>query len=158
MLFFPVAPGVVAGLVPWCISRWVLQPAFFGWQPVRIVGAILIIAGVLELLDAFARFALQGLGTPAPIAPTRHLVVTGAYRYVRNPMYLAVFTTILGQALLLGDGRLVIYAVLVWISVHAFVVTYEEPTLRRMFGPQYEAFVTHVRRWIPRLTAWRSDR
>ena len=90
----------------------------------------MILAGVPGLVDAFARFALQGLGTPAPIAPTRNLVVTGLYRYVRNPIYVAVVAIILGQAVLIGDWRLIVYGALLWLAFHAFVVAYEEPTLR----------------------------
>ena len=109
------------------------------------------------LVDAFARFALQGLGTPAPIAPTRNLVVTGLYRYVRNPIYVAVVAIILGQAVLMGDWRLIVYAALLWLCFHVFVVAYEEPTLEQTFGREYEAFRDAVPRWIPRITPWRSD-
>ena len=84
-LFFVVAPVVVAGLVPWWIMRWEFQPAFLGFEVTRVIGVMLIIAGIPAVVDSFARFALQGLGTPAPIAPTQNLVVTGLYRYVRNP-------------------------------------------------------------------------
>src|SRR5215468_6866977 len=105
-LFFVVAPLVLAGLIPWSVTRWELRPAFFGFDPIRIVGVVLIIAGVPGLLDSFARFALEGLGTPAPIAPTKNLVVTGLYRYVRNPIYIAVVAVIFGQALLFGDQSL----------------------------------------------------
>jgi protein-S-isoprenylcysteine O-methyltransferase Ste14 len=80
-----VAPCVLAGLIPWWITRWQFRPAFFGLEWTLVVGAMLIFAGVLGLVDSFSRFALQGLGTPAPIAPTRKLVVTALYRYVRNP-------------------------------------------------------------------------
>jgi protein-S-isoprenylcysteine O-methyltransferase Ste14 len=86
-LFFAIAPGTVAGLVPWWISRWEFQPSFFGLDATRVVGDLLIIAGLVGLIDSFARFALQGSGTPAPIAPTQNLVVTGLYSHVRNPMY-----------------------------------------------------------------------
>ena len=113
-------------------------------------------AGVSGLVDAFARFALQGLGTPAPIAPTRNLVVTGLYRYVRNPIYVAVVAIILGQAVLMGDWRLIVYGALFWLACHVFVVAYEEPTLERTFGREYEAFRAAVPRWIPRMTPWRS--
>lgn len=112
---------------------------------------MLIVAGVSVLLDSFVRFALQGLGTPSPVFPTRHLVVSGLYRYVRNPMYAAVVSVIAGQGLLLGNVRLRQYGALVWVGFHAFVVVYEEPTLRRAFGPEYEAFCKDVPRWIPRL-------
>src|SRR5262249_6908264 len=84
-LFLVIAPGSVAVLVPWWISRWRLQTPLWGVGPIRVVGVLLIAAGLPVLLDSFARFALQGVGTPAPLFPTRHLVVTGLYRYVRNP-------------------------------------------------------------------------
>ena len=118
----------------------------------------MIAAGVAVVLDSFARFALQGLGTPAPVLPTRHLVVSGLYRYVRNPMYVGVLGIILGQGLLIGDGRLFAYGVLLWLVVHVFVVGYEEPTLRRSFGSEYEVFRHNVPRWIPRLSPWRSGK
>jgi len=108
------------------------------------------------VLDSFARFALQGLGTPAPVLPTRHLVVSGLYQYVRNPMYVGVLGIILGQGLLFGDGRLFTYGVLLWLVVHVFVVGCEEPTLRRSFGTEYEAFRRNVPRWIPRLSPWQD--
>ncbi len=156
-LFLVAAPGVLAGLIPWWITRWRLRPPFLGLElTTSAIGALLIIAGVLELMDSFARFALQGLGSPAPVAPTRHLVVTGAYRYVRNPMYLAVTAAILGQAILLSDWRLIVYAILFWLACHVFVVGYEEPTLRQTFGADYETFRVNVPRWIPRLTPWRA--
>ena len=153
--FFVVAPCTLAGLVPWWITGWQLQPPFLGLEATRGVGAVMILAGVPGLVDAFARFALQGLGTPAPIAPPRRLVVTGLYRHVRNPMYVAVVAIVLGQALLLGDARLIFYGALLWLSFHAFVVAYEEPTLEASFGSEYEAFRAAVPRWIPRMTPWR---
>ena len=155
-LFLLLAPGTVAGLVPWWITRWHMQPPLLGFSGFRVIGAVIIAAGIAVVLDSFARFALQGLGTPAPILPTSHLVVSGLYRYVRNPMYVGVLAIILGQGLLFGDGRLFAYGVLLWLGVHVFVVGYEEPTLRRSFGSEYEAFRRNVPRWIPRLSPWRS--
>jgi protein-S-isoprenylcysteine O-methyltransferase Ste14 len=108
------------------------------------------------LLDSFARFALKGLGTPAPVFPTKHLVVSGLYRYVRNPMYLAVAGVIFGQGMLFGDGRVLEYGFLVWIAFHLFVLFYEEPTLRRSFGAEYERFCANVGRWVPRLSPWQT--
>ena len=84
-LFFVIAPLVLAGFVPWWVTQWEFRPAFFGVDLTRILGGILIIVGVPGLVDSFARFALEGLGAPAPIAPTQKLLVTGLYRYVRNP-------------------------------------------------------------------------
>ena len=153
-LFLLLAPGTVAGLVPWWITRWRMQPPFLGFYGFRVIGDLMIAAGTAVVLDSFARFALQGLGTPAPILPTRHLVVSGLYRYVRNPMYVGVLGIVLGQGLLLGDGRLFAYGVLLWLGVHVFVIGYEEPTLRRTFGTEYEVFRRNVPRWIPRLSPW----
>jgi protein-S-isoprenylcysteine O-methyltransferase Ste14 len=155
-LFLVVAPGCVAGLVPWWISRWRFRAPFPGYAPLRVIGAILIAAGTFVVLDSFARFALQGLGTPAPVFPTRHLVVKGFYRYVRNPMYVAVVAVILGQALLFGDTHVLGFALFAWLVAHLFVVSYEEPTLRKTFGSDYETFRANVPRWIPRVTPWRG--
>ena len=154
--FLLLAPGTVAGLVPWWITRWHMNPPLLGFSGFRVVGILMIAAGIPVVLDSFARFALQGLGTPAPILPTRHLVVSGLYQYVRNPMYVGVLGIILGQGLLFGDGRLFAYGVLLWLVVHVFVTGYEEPTLRRSFGSEYEAFRRNVPRWIPRLSPWQG--
>jgi protein-S-isoprenylcysteine O-methyltransferase Ste14 len=155
-VFLVIAPGTVAGLMPWWISGWQMQAPLLGLPAMRVIGGVLIAAGVPVLLDSFARFALQGVGTPAPVLPTRHLVVTGLYRYVRNPMYVAVVWVILGQGLLFGNVRVLGYGALVWLAFHLFVLMYEEPTLRRSFGEEYEVFCANVPRWIPRLTAWRA--
>ena len=157
VVFFVVAPCTLAGLVPWLITGWQLQAPFLALELTRGVGAAMIVAGVLGLVDAFARFALQGLGTPAPIAPPRNLVVTGLYRYVRNPIFVAVVAIILGQALLMAEWRLIVYGALLWLAFHVQVVVYEEPTLEQTFGREYEAFRAAVPRWIPRMTPWRSD-
>lgn len=154
LFFLLVAPGVVAGLIPWVISGWRWSPAFFGIEPLRWVGAALILAGIPILLDSFTRFAVEGFGTPAPIYPTNRLIVTGLYRYVRNPMYLAVLAVVAGQALLLGEIRLVIYSAMVCLAFDVFVIAYEEPTLRRRYGAQFNAYCAHVRRWLPRLTPY----
>ena len=146
VLFFVAAPSVVAGLIPWWITRWEFLPPFFDLQATRAVGILLIVAGLPGLVDSFARFALQGLGTPAPIAPTQNLVVTGLYRYVRNPIYVAVVAVILGQAILFGDWRLITYGGLMWLAFHAFVLAYEEPVLAQQFGTQYEDFRANVPR------------
>ena len=100
-------------------------------------------------MQAFLRFVVEGLGTPAPVAPTEHLVVGGAYRYVRNPMYLAVTSLILGQALLLGQPVLVVYGAGFLLVTAAFVRWYEEPTLLRQFGEEYRVYRAAVRGWVP---------
>ncbi|HKD47889.1 MAG TPA: isoprenylcysteine carboxylmethyltransferase family protein [Rhizomicrobium sp.] len=157
LLFFFIAPGTVAGLMPWWIARGHMNLPFLGQTPIRIIGGLLIIAGLVPLVESFGRFALKGLGTPAPIFPTCHLVVSGFYRYVRNPMYVGVFAIILGDGLILGSLTVLAYALLVWLGFYLFVMLYEEPTLRRSFGPSYEDFCRHVPRWIPRLTPWQDS-
>jgi protein-S-isoprenylcysteine O-methyltransferase Ste14 len=153
-LFFVLAPGIVAGLVPWWISRWQFENPGVWWLPLQILGGVLVAAGTLVLLDSFARFAIKGLGTPAPVFPTRYLVVTGLYRYVRNPMYVAVVAVILGQGLILANARVLEYGALVWLCFHLFVIAYEELTLRATFGAEYEDFCRSVSRWIPRVRPW----
>ena len=99
------APGFVAVLAPWWVSHWRLHPPFFGLQPLRLAGGVLMGFGAVGLLDSFLRFAVQGMGTPAPVFPTRHLVVTGLYRFVRNPMYVAAVSAIIGQGLIFGNVK-----------------------------------------------------
>src|SRR5437667_5840903 len=139
-LFFAVAPGVVAGLVPWWLTRWQVRGSLAHWAPVRVAGLILLILGAIVLVQAFARFVAEGRGTPAPVAPTERLVIGGLYRYVRNPMYVAVVSAIVGQALMLGRLNLWIYAVAAWLTMAAFVRWYEEPTLGRQFGSDYDEY------------------
>ena len=155
-VFLVLAPGTVAGLVPWLIARSARDTISLPLAA-HTAGLILVGAGALVLLDSFARFALQGLGTPAPVLPTRHLVVTGLYRHVRNPMYIAVIAVIAGQALFLGNLHVLLYGALVWLAFNLFVMLYEEPTLRSTYGKEYEDFCSHVPRWIPRLRPWKPD-
>lgn len=152
-VFFLIAPGIVAGVVPWWLSRWQLRGSAW-WLPVRVAGAALALAGLGVLLHAFARFATEGRGTPAPVAPTESLVVGGAYRYVRNPMYVAVEALIVGQALLFVSARVLGYAALSWVVMAVFVRWYEEPTLTARYGEQYLRYRRSVRAWLPRLHPW----
>jgi len=156
VIFFIVAPGFVAGVVPWWLTRWRLADPLAAWLPFRAVGVLLIACGTAVLLHAFARFVMEGIGTPAPVAPPRHLVVGGLYRHVRNPMYLAVLAIIVGQALALGQLKLLFYAGAVFALFAAFVHGYEEPALRRRFGLQYELYCRDVPAWWPRLRRARA--
>lgn len=156
-LFFFLAPGVVAFALPWLIGQWPVDPL---WRDVAVltwIGAGLGLIGLAALVECFARFALQGLGTPAPIAPTKYLVVTGLYRHVRNPMYVAVMAIILAQALMFASWPVLIYAAVVWLGFTTFVVAYEEPTLQRTFGAEYDAYRANVGRWLPRLAPWKPS-
>lgn len=155
-VFFFVAPGIVAGAIPWGLTGWRLpEPLPLSGIP-AILGVILLLPALWILIDSFVRFA-RSLGTPAPIAPTQHLVVDGMYRFVRNPMYVGVVSIILGQALLFWSAAALIYAVIVFVTVHLFVVGYEEPTLRDQFPADYQAYFANVPRWVPRLTPWRAN-
>jgi protein-S-isoprenylcysteine O-methyltransferase Ste14 len=152
-VFFLVAPGVVAGLVPWWLTGWTPGTTYI---VLVIIGWLLVVAGTAALLSSFVRFAVEGRGTPAPVAPTDALVVGGLYRYVRNPMYLAVVAIIVGQALILGRPVLLTYAAVILAMTAAFVRIYEEPTLAERYGAQYDAYRAAVRGWWPRRHAWRG--
>jgi protein-S-isoprenylcysteine O-methyltransferase Ste14 len=146
-----VAPGTVVGLGPWLITHWAIP----GSSPtLRLgLGVLLIVLGLIPPIAAFIQFAKAG-GTPMPAAPTERLVVTGFNRFVRNPMYVGLLTAILGQALLFDSLALVIYAVIFWAATASFVHWYEEPTLHRTYGEQYEEYRRNVPAWTPRLTPW----
>jgi protein-S-isoprenylcysteine O-methyltransferase Ste14 len=156
--FFAVGPCVVAGVIPWRLTHWKVRRPVPGGVPVRVAGALLLCGGALEVAHAFVRFVVEGLGTPVPVAPPTELVVGGPYRHVRNPMYVAIGGAILGQAMLLGQPVLVLYAAGLAVPAVTFVRLYEEPTLRRTFGEQYEEYRRNVRGWWPRLTPWRPGR
>ena len=148
LVFLVVAPGIVAGVLPYLLTGWDRDgdvstvAAVSGW--------LLVAAGLAVLLPAFARFVVEGIGTPAPVAPTERLVVGGLYRFVRNPMYLAVAALIVGQALVLGRPALLLYAAAFGAAVVAFVRGYEEPALARRFGAEYDAYRRAVPGWRTR--------
>ncbi len=157
VLFFVAAPGTVAGLIPWWITHWEIRTPIAPWTAARVVGGLLLVAGLAVLISAFARFVGEGLGTPMPAAAPTRLVVGGLYRYVRNPMYVAVLAIIIGQALLLGQLGLLLYAVVVWLGPAAFVRWYEEPVLLERFGKDSEAYRRGVPAWLPRLRPSQQD-
>jgi protein-S-isoprenylcysteine O-methyltransferase Ste14 len=153
--FLVVAPGVVTGLVPWLITGW--RPGSTRPAAMIVVGGVLTATGIAVLIQAFGRFVLEGAGTPAPQAPTDRLVVGGLYRYVRNPMYLALQAVILGQVLLLDRPVLLYYAAVVLAATVAFTRLYEEPTLAKRYGEQYLAYRQAVPGWLPRRPSRRSS-
>jgi protein-S-isoprenylcysteine O-methyltransferase Ste14 len=154
--FFVVAPGTVVGLIPWLITHWEIPGATPAWRVVQAVGVLLIVVGLVPAVHAFTQFAKAG-GTPMPVAPTEHLVVSGFNRFVRNPMYVGLLLAIVGQALLFGSVGLLLYAVLGWVVTASFVHWYEEPTLARQYGSQYEDYRRNVPGWIPRWRPWIPD-
>ncbi len=155
-VFFVAAPGTVAGLIPWLITHWDFHQPLTHWAIAKAVGVLLICVGMLPLVSAFAEFVKAG-GTPMPIAAPPQLVVSGFNRYVRNPMYVGVLLIIIGQALLFGSLGLLIYAAPTWLLVATFVRWYEEPTLTRQFGTDYQEYRRGVRAWWPRLRPWTPE-
>jgi protein-S-isoprenylcysteine O-methyltransferase Ste14 len=154
LVFLVVAPGVTAGLVPWLLSRWHRDP---DWPvSLQVTGWLLVALGGAGVLATFAQFVWEGRGTPAPLAPTERLVVRGLYRHVRNPMYLAVATVIVGQGIALPSVSVLAWAAGFVVTVAAFVRAYEEPTLARTHGASYDAYRGAVPGWRPRLTPWRG--
>jgi protein-S-isoprenylcysteine O-methyltransferase Ste14 len=146
ILFFILAPGMVAGFIPLGLLRSgpQAQTGFLSYfaLPLWLIGFIM-------LVWCFWDFLQKGKGTPAPIDPPRELVISGLYKYVRNPMYVGVLLVIIGHFLWFGFWNLLIYAGLVFLGFSAFVIFYEEPTLKRTFGAAYEDYLKRVPRWIP---------
>ena len=147
LLFFILAPGMVAGLIPLALLRTgpQIQTGFLSY-----LAFPLWLTGVATLIWCFWDFLVKGRGTPAPIDPPKELVVSGLYNYVRNPMYVGVLLVIIGHFLWFGFWSFLIYAVVVFIAFHSFVTFYEEPNLKTRFGSSYEAYLSRVPRWIPR--------
>ena len=150
LLWLIVLPGFFAGYVPWRffgLSRVQLDPS----RPDHLLGVCCIALGAGLLCACVFEFARSGRGTLSPIDPPRHLVVRGPYRYVRNPMYLAVTVVVLGEVLVSHSLALGVYWLIWFLGANLFVIGYEEPTLREMFGESYEEYTRQVRRWIPAL-------
>ncbi len=150
-LFTFVVPGTVAGLIPYLLLVYgrILPPLPLG--PLRSAGLLLLALGVLIYLWCAAEFTFRGRGTPSPTDPPRELVVTGLYRYSRNPMYVGVASTLFGTALFLESAEVLLYATLVLLGFHLRVIFYEEPTLERSFGSSFRQYCQEVPRWILRL-------
>jgi protein-S-isoprenylcysteine O-methyltransferase Ste14 len=146
--FLVLVPSSAAVLVPWALTDG--RRAGHWWPPVRLAGLLPLAAGTAVILEAFTRFALQGLGTPAPVAPPARLVVSGPYRHLRNPIHVAVVGVLCGQGLLLARPVLFGYAAGAWALSWAFVRRYEEPGLVRRFGADCERYRRAVPAWVPR--------
>jgi len=144
-----VLPGFFAGYVPWRYFG-LAQVRFDVLDPVHLLGLSCIGVGAVLLASCIVEFARSGRGTPSPLDPPRRLVIRGLYRYVRNPMYLSVLTIVLGECLLTLNAALVLYWATFLVVVNIFIIGYEEPTLRRLFGEEYEKYTRQVGRWIPR--------
>ena len=148
LIFSILVPGTVAFVIPWLLLQ---QPwgLVFVFPSVWLVGFLPLLLGVGLYLWCAGEFTFIGKGTPAPIDAPKFLVIQGPYQWVRNPMYLAVLSIVIGEAILFRSYLLVGYALLVWAVVHMFVVTVEEPSLRHQFGESYETYLRTVPRWLP---------
>lgn len=140
-----ILPGTVLVLVPWLIVRGT------SLSPLAWVGALPLAFGVAVSASCVVEFARRGRGTPAPWDAPRRFVASGPYRLVRNPMYLAGASIVLGEAIAFASLPLFIYLIVIIVVWHLFVVLYEEPTLARQFGADYAAYRSRVHRWVPRL-------
>ncbi len=149
-VFVLLVPGTVTVLVP--VKLLSSRPDAERLHSIALLVPGGLAMGLGALLGAWCMwlFVSKGKGTPAPIDPPRHLVVSGPYRWVRNPMYVAVMTILVGESAFFGSGALLAYAGICLVAFSAFVRLYEEPTLRRTFGPAYEEHCRNVPRWIPR--------
>lgn len=144
-----LAPGSVIGLIPYLLHS---PRADFHLGTFRLLGILPVAVGASALLWCMWEFVSIGLGTPAPIDPPKVLLARGLYQFVRNPMYVAVFLILAGEAVYFESFRLAAYALFAALACHLFVVFYEEPTLRKKFGVPYLEYCKAVPRWIPRLT------
>lgn len=156
-VFFVVAPGTMVGVIPWWITGWGFREPLPHWVIAQVVGVVLIGAGLVPAAAAFVEFVKAG-GTPMPIAPTQRLVVSGFNRYIRNPMYFGLLLAIIGQALLFGQLGLLLYAGVGWVITATFVRWYEQPTLARQFGAEYQAYRRAVPAWWPSPRPYRPSR
>ena len=148
LLFTLLIPGTVGVYLPLIIARGRGLAAF---PPLVTLGVVLYALGACAYAWTVWDFATSGKGTPFPLSGPRKLVVRGLYQYTRNPMYLGVILVIFGWAALFASGWLVVYALGVWLFNHLFVVFYEEPRLKQLFGEEYEAYRAEVSRWLPHL-------
>ena len=147
--FAVLLPGTVTLVLPAAIlSAWPAMPVGIG-QPQTWLAVAVIAAGAAGLTRCIWEFAARGRGTLAPVDPPTRLVVSGLYRYVRNPMYASVLVILAGEAVLWRSAALAIYAVAFLAIAHAFIIVHEEPTLRRTFGKSYGVYARSVSRWMP---------
>lgn len=145
VVFTFIVPATGAVYVPW----WILASGGHTPRPTFWPAVGIIAAGIALYLWCLWHFATTGRGTPGPWDPPRRFVAAGPYRFVRNPMYISAALVIGGEALLFLSPPLLVYLVVCFVVVHVFVIAYEEPTLRRLFGDDYDAYRRKVRRWMP---------
>jgi protein-S-isoprenylcysteine O-methyltransferase Ste14 len=145
-------PGILLVYFPWLLTHFRMPED----QPfaLRALFTLVIACGLVPLLESIWRFIFVGRGTLVPLVPTERLVVSGLYRFVRNPMYVGVMTILAGEALLLRSLAVAQELAAVWLGMELFVRLYEEPRLMKTFPAEYDVYRRNVGRWLPRLTPW----
>jgi protein-S-isoprenylcysteine O-methyltransferase Ste14 len=147
-MFSFILPVTVLVVVPlWIEREWRVD-----MNANLLLGVILIVTGLTVMVLTISSFIRIGKGTLAPWSPTKKLVITGLYRYVRNPMILGVLTVLVGEALSLWSKSILIWAGAFFIINTIYFMIYEEPDLENKFGEDYRRYRKHVSRWLPRLT------
>jgi protein-S-isoprenylcysteine O-methyltransferase Ste14 len=145
-------PGFLLVYIPWWMTRFRIPPEGPAWQ--WVIAIAMVLTGFVPLISSMYRFVVVGRGTLVPGVPTEHLVVSGLYRYVRNPMYVGVLLSLVGEAILFRSRDIVLEGLIAWLASHLFILVYEEPTLARRFPVEYPRYKRNVPRWLPRLTPW----
>ncbi|HUH63739.1 MAG TPA: isoprenylcysteine carboxylmethyltransferase family protein [Terracidiphilus sp.] len=148
-------PGFVLVYIPWWMTHFRIPTGEPGWQ--WTIAAAMISMGIVPLIGSMFRFVFVGRGTMVPAVPTERLVISGLYRYVRNPMYLGVLLSLAGEALLFRSRDIVVEALTAWLAAHVFILVYEEPTLARRHPDEYPLYKRNVPRWVPRATPWTGE-
>ncbi len=147
--------GTFGCLLPYLLNDWHFHRPLPYWAVAQAAGGLLICAGLAPIVWSFIEFT-KADGTPVPVASPPRLVVSGFYRYVRNPIYVGFMVVLTGEVLLFGSPGLLEYTAAAWCIGAAAVRFYEEPTLARKFGAEYTDYRRAVRAWIPRLHPWTS--
>jgi len=148
LLFTIIAPGTVTVLLPYLMlsSRRIAETP--SREALRFLGFAPLLIGLSIYLWCAYDFAAKGRGTPAPIDPPKQLVRSGLYHFTRNPMYVGIILILLGEAIFFASTALFFYAAAVFIGFNGFILFYEEPALRRLFGESYERYCAEVPRWL----------
>jgi protein-S-isoprenylcysteine O-methyltransferase Ste14 len=149
LFFTALQPGMVAGLFPYLILKRESPDLFDGkFGLFQFFGIFLFIVGAAVLIDCIIRFAIQGEGTLSPADPTKKLVVSGLYKYSRNPMYWGVMLILIAEAIFFESSGLWMYALFIFVAFFLFIILVEEPRLHKDFGEEYAAYRKKVRRWM----------
>ena len=149
LLFTILQPGLVAGAVPfWILGDKGNEPFRHSFHLYHYVGALVFVIGLIIMVSCIISFAVKGKGTLSPADPTKQLVITGLYKFSRNPMYVGVTMILIGEAVFFQSFNLLIYSLFIYLAFNIFIMLHEEPRLRKVFGEEYKKYCQKVRRWI----------